>query len=125
MKENNIDTADIIEADEDVSEDVVYNEIILNGYVRENKRLLEENRYLKEKMYTDKIRESKANFENPKARIKELEEQIEQLRKTVIAKDKELSGFGEKYAKADEIILDKEKEINRVVAFFTVSHQYC
>lgn len=111
LHDNNI-RADLGEIDHsDINEDMVYQEMILNGYIKDNKKLIDENKYLKDKLYNNKLNESKANFDNPIGRIKELEESVKRLQEELLKKDENFRKQAQRFDRADEIILEREKQI--------------
>lgn len=114
LAENNIKVEPTALDQGDLNEDMVYQEMILNGYIRDNKKLIEENKYLKDKLYSNKLNESKANFDTPAGRIKELEETVKRLQDELFKKDENHKKQVARFDQADEILLDREKEIERL-----------
>lgn len=115
LKDNNITIKPDLLENGEINEDMVYQEMILNGYIKDNKKLIDENKYLKEKLYSNKLNESKTNFDNPINRIKELEESIQRLQQELIKKDENYKKQTQKFDQADEILLEREKEIEKLV----------
>jgi len=99
---------------DNLNEDMIYQEMILNGYIKDNKKLIEENKYLKDKLYNNKLNESKTNFDNPLGRIKELEESVKRLQDELLKKDENYKKQIQKFDQADQILLEREKEIEKL-----------
>jgi len=95
----------------DLNEDMVYQEMILNGYIKDNKKLIDENKFLKEKLFAHKIEESKSNFDSPAARVKELEESVKRLQDELVKKDEGFKKQAQRFDKADEILSERDRQL--------------